>query len=184
MSHSSVTGTTRPGKREDKQKEKEGHKDPVPTVDLIVRKTKSDPHTILIETRAHPPFTGYYCLPGGHVDYAETVEDAAKRELGEETSIKAELTGILGVYSDPKRDPRGQRISTVFLADCVGSTKPKAGDDAFSAQWMGLREILNPQRRIAFDHRLIIRDYECSSAKRSIQETFWSTKRRQGKNRY
>ena len=151
------------------------YKDPVPTVDLLVRKE----NLILLEERGRPPFENIHCLPGGHVDYGETVEEAALRELREETSLNARLVNILGVYSDPKRDPRGQRISTVFIADWV-SGEPKGSDDAKSANWFEEKEITHPSFPLAFDHSQILRDYfEWKKAADSgIPMTFWSTKRK------
>ena len=156
-------------------------KDPIPTVDLIIRKDSGKPREILIEKRGRPPYRGQYSLPGGHVEYGETVEQAALRELREETSITATLVGILGVYSDPKRDPRGQRISTVFIGNSVEErSTPKGADDAESAEWMDLDEALE-KSQIAFDHRLILEDYRrfVDSTRDSLgHETFWSSKER------
>ncbi len=157
---------------------KKKYNDPIPTVDVILRRNSADKKEILIEKRGRPPFKDQYSLPGGHVDYGETVEEGALRELREETSLEANLLGILGVYSDPKRDPRGQRISTVFVAEGVHNDKPRAGDDAKSAEWINLDKILE-EPEIAFDHRLILEDY-----KRVIEldsdsgNTFWSSKKR------
>jgi ADP-ribose pyrophosphatase YjhB (NUDIX family) len=149
---------------------KKDYKDPIPTVDLIVR--DSSVKKILIEKRGRPPFEGFYSLPGGHVDYGETVEQAALRELKEECSISARLQTILGVYSDPNRDPRGQRISVVFISDYAGGNL-KAGDDAKSAEWIVLEEILSEQQ-IAFDHKKILGDYQEWLDDNGT--TFWSTK--------
>ena len=152
--------------------------DPIPTVDVILRRNPANKKEILIEKRGRQPFKDQYALPGGHLEYGETVEEGVLRELREETSLEANLLGILGVYSDPKRDPRGQRISTVFIAECAHSDKPKAGDDAKSAEWANLEDILK-EPEIAFDHRLILEDY-----KRVIESdldsgnTFWSSKKR------
>jgi ADP-ribose pyrophosphatase YjhB (NUDIX family) len=151
----------------------ESYQDPIPTVDLIVRK---DPEgsQIVIERRGRAPFVGKYALPGGHVDYGELVEHAALRELKEECAISASLVTILGVYSDPKRDPRGQRISTVFIADYKAG-EIKAGDDAGSAEWIDLERLLkNGSDALAFDHQKILRDY--SEWRKKQGTTFWSTK--------
>jgi 8-oxo-dGTP diphosphatase len=153
-----------------KHEEKE-YKNPVPTVDLIVRKGNK----ILLERRGREPFTGMRCLPGGHVDYGETVENAALRELKEETSIDAKLVGILGVFSDPKRDPRGQRISVVFIADWINGD-PVGADDAESAEWMSESEVRAEKFSMAFDHSLIIRNY--FKWKEFPTETYWSSKDR------
>jgi ADP-ribose pyrophosphatase YjhB (NUDIX family) len=151
--------------------EKKEYKDPIPTVDLVVRKGNH----ILLERRGRDPFVGIHCLPGGHVDYGETVENAALRELREETSIKAKLVGILGVYSDPNRDPRGQRISTAFIADWIDGD-PIGADDAASAEWIIESDLQNPSFRLAFDHSLILRDY--FKWREHPTETFWSSKDR------
>jgi len=145
------------------------YKNPVPTVDLVVRKG----NLILLEQRGREPFMGMRCLPGGHVDYGETVEKAALRELKEETSVDAKLVGILGVFSDPERDPRGHRINTVFIADWIYGN-PTGADDAKNAEWINEAELRNPSFQMAFDHSLIIQDY--FRWKNSPTETFWSTK--------
>jgi len=152
------------------------YKNPIPTVDIILRKPAYE-REILLEVRGRDPFKGKYALPGGHVHYGETVESAILRELKEECGVRARLVAIFGVYSDPKRDPRGQRISTVFLGDYRGG-KVRGGDDAKSASWMALEDILRKKSRIAFDHQLILSDYKnFLLARKSSCETFWSTKR-------
>lgn len=89
----------------------EKQSNPVPVVDVIIQQES----TILLARRKKDPFKGYLGLPEGFVNIGETIEEAARRELKEETSLDVELTDILGVYSDPKRDPRGHIISTVFI---------------------------------------------------------------------
>jgi len=152
------------------QRKETGAKIPVPTVDLIVRKG----NLILLEQRGREPFKGMRCLPGGHVDYGETVEETALRELREETSVQAKLVGILGVFSDPKRDPRGQRVTVVFVADWIDGD-PVGGDDAKEAEWVNEAELQHPDLPLAFDHALILRDY--FGWKKFPTETFWSTKK-------
>ncbi len=131
-----------------------------------------------MERRAQDPYAGLLALPGGHVDCGEMVEEAVLRELEEECSLDARLVSILGVYSDPKRDPRGQRVSTVFIGDWI-SGRPKAGDDAKSAIWIDLREIgeLIRKGEIAFDHALMIEDFK-RWLKGPKSDTFWSSKSR------
>jgi 8-oxo-dGTP diphosphatase len=143
---------------------------PVPTVDLVVRKSGK----ILLEQRGRAPFEGMNCLPGGHVEYGETVEETALRELKEETSIDARLVEILGVFSDPNRDPRGQRISIVFVADWI-SGEPIGADDARKAEWFDESSLQNLAFPLAFDHALILRDY--FKWKNSQSKTFWSSKK-------
>lgn len=150
------------------------YKDPVPTADVIVRKG----NLILLEQRGRGPFVGSWCFPGGHMDYGETIENTALRELKEETSVEAKLVGILGVFSDPHRDPRGQRITVVFIADWVDGS-PLGGDDAKTAMWINETELRDPKFQLAFDHALILRDY--FMWKEYPTETFWSSK--DGKDR-
>jgi 8-oxo-dGTP diphosphatase len=111
--------------------------------------------------RKNEPFKGYLALPGGFVNEGEKVEDAAKREVKEETSIDVYLTDILGVYSDPNRDPRGRIMSTVFIGELASSNDTidaKAQDDAEEIEWIPLNEIDN--RIFGFDHRKILLDYK------------------------
>jgi 8-oxo-dGTP diphosphatase len=136
---------------------------------MIVRKG----NLILLEQRGREPFEGMRCLPGGHVDYGETVEETALRELKEETSVQAKLVGILGVFSDPNRDPRGQRVTVVFVADWIDG-EPVGGDDAKAAEWVNEVELQGSDTKLAFDHSLILRDY--FEWKKHPTETFWSSK--------
>jgi ADP-ribose pyrophosphatase YjhB (NUDIX family) len=145
------------------------YENPIPTVDIVVRKG----NLILLEQRGREPFEGMRCLPGGHVDNGETVESAALRELKEETGVDAKLVGLLGVFSDPNRDPRGHRISTVFIADWIHGD-PVGADDAKSAEWISESELRNPNFGIAFDHGLVLQDY--FRWKDSPTETYWSSK--------
>ena len=124
------------------------HKNPVPTVDIII---EVEGGIVLIE-RKNPPHG--WAIPGGFVDYGETVEAAAMREAREETGLVVQLTGLLGVYSDPSRDPRSHSISTVFVASAAG--RPVADDDAADA---GVFTEDTLPEDIAFDHREILRDY-------------------------
>ena len=158
-----------------KGKSETKYKDPIPTTDIILRKSAHS-EQILIERRGRFPFENMYALPGGHVDYGETVEEAALRELKEECGVKARLISILGVYSDPKRDPRGQRITTVFIGDyTVGNVEAK--DDAKSAKWIDLDELLKLKKGIAFDHYQILSDYRKWFDGSKSGNTFWSTKK-------
>ena len=108
---------------------------------------------VLLIRRGHPPFKGMYALPGGFVDVGEVVEDGCRRELLEETGVKAGKLELLGVYSDPHRDPRGHTCSVAFLAR-VRSATPKAGDDAADAEWV--ENWWNAE--LAFDHGRILAD--------------------------
>lgn len=108
---------------------------------------------LLLVRRKHPPFEGYYALPGGFIEMGETTEQAALRELKEETGIDAAIAKLVGVYSDPKRDPRGHIISIVYLVhapDC----EPRAGDDAAEAEFVSDWR----NKRLAFDHEKVVGD--------------------------
>ena len=108
---------------------------------------------VLLIKRGHPPFVGRYALPGGFVDIGETVEAASRRELMEETGVKAGKLHLVGVYSDPKRDPRFHSAAVAFLTR-VRSPNVVAGDDAAAAEW------IEDWRKVdlAFDHNIILRD--------------------------
>jgi ADP-ribose pyrophosphatase YjhB (NUDIX family) len=129
------------------------YKNPAPTVDLIIEMKKSDgkPGIILIERKNPPPG---WALPGGFVDYGESLEDAALREAREETSLDVVLVSQFHTYSDPARDPRGHTITTVYIARAHG--RPRARDDARNIGIFGPEEI---PARLAFDHAGIIEDY-------------------------
>lgn len=125
-------------------------KQPALTVDAVI--FDADDRLLLIR-RSHPPFKGRFALPGGFVDYGETLEQAAARELDEETGLKARTCRLIGVYSDPKRDPRGHIVSAAYLMT-VGNAVPKAGDDAAAAEFLAdWRE-----KKLAFDHDRIVAD--------------------------
>lgn len=107
---------------------------------------------IVLIKRRNPPFEGCYALPGGFVEVGETVEEAAIREAREETGLDIELLGLVGIYSNPDRDPRGHVVSAAFLAR--GRGELSAGSDARTAEVFPI-ESLPP---LAFDHSRIISD--------------------------
>jgi 8-oxo-dGTP diphosphatase len=125
------------------------HRNPVPTVDIIIE--YQDQGLVLIE-RANPP--PGWALPGGFVDYGESLEAAAVREAKEETGLTVTLLGQFHTYSDPQRDPRQHTITTVYVAQ--GHGQPQAADDARRLA------VCAPDRLpqvLAFDHGLILSDY-------------------------
>jgi 8-oxo-dGTP diphosphatase len=127
----------------------EKYRNPFPTVDIIIEIEQGG--IVLIE-RKNPPLG--WALPGGFVDYGESLESAARREAMEETSLDVELLYQLGAYSDPSRDPRHHTISVVFVASASGN--PHAHDDARDAR-IFRRDSLPDL--LAFDHARILRDY-------------------------
>jgi 8-oxo-dGTP diphosphatase len=118
------------------------------TVDAVV----VDEGRVLLVKRRFDPFKGRWALPGGFVEEGETVEKAAEREAFEETGIKVKLVKFVGVYSDPKRDPRGT-ISVAFLAKPL-SKEVKGDVEVEDVKWFSLDELPS----IAFDHAKIIED--------------------------
>ena len=109
---------------------------------------------VVLVKRKHEPFKDHYALPGGFVEYGERIEEAAVREAKEETGLDVKLLRLVGVYSDPKRDPRGHTVTVAFLA--VGFGELKAGDDAKEAAVIPIDEI--KRMPLAFDHSRIIED--------------------------
>ena len=123
---------------------------PLLTVDCVAVDAKG---RILLIKRGNPPFQGHYALPGGFVDVGETVEDACRRELLEETGVVAKKLTLIGVYSDPGRDPRGHTAAVAFLARVRG-VDAKAADDAAAVDWVENWRRLD----LAFDHKQILKD--------------------------
>ncbi len=121
---------------------------PVPTVDVIIEAGDR----IVLVRRKHPP--PGWAIPGGFIDAGEKAQDAAVREALEETGLRVSLTGLLGVYSDPSRDPRRHTISMVYIGIAEGT--PSGGDDAAEARLFSERDLPSP---LAFDHARILADY-------------------------
>lgn len=131
------------------QTEIEIFRNPIPTVDTII---EIESKGVILIKRKNPPYG--WAIPGGFVDYAESLEEAALREAKEETNLDVKLVRQFHTYSDPKRDPRHHSISTVYIAK--GKGKPQAKDDAVE---IGIFNESNLPDEIAFDHRSILKDY-------------------------
>lgn len=127
------------------------YKNPALTVDTIIIE---DNKVILIK-RLNNPFKDHWAIPGGFVEYGEKVEDAAVREAKEETGLDIELTKLVGVYSDPDRDPRGHTVTVAFLSKIIGGTL-KSDSDAKDAKFIDISELKN--MKLAFDHNEILKD--------------------------
>jgi 8-oxo-dGTP diphosphatase len=127
----------------------ENQRNPLPTVDIIIELAGGG--VVLIERKNFPQG---WALPGGFVDYGESLEAAAVREAEEETSLKIQLLEQFYTYSDPSRDPRHHTISTVYVATAQGI--PQGADDAKEAKTFVEGELPNP---IVFDHLRILSDY-------------------------
>lgn len=129
------------------------YRNPYPTVDIIIRLTdRPEPDNVLLIKRLNPPYG--WALPGGFVEYNESVEQTAVREAKEETGLDIKLIGLVGVFSAPGRDPRFHTITTVFSAEAEGN--PKAGDDAGEARIFTAATL---PKDIAFDHRDVLSLY-------------------------
>ena len=136
------------------------YKNPYPTVDIIIEIEKKDgQHGVILIKRKNPPYG--WALPGGFVDYGESLEQAAIREAKEETSLDIQLECQMHTYSDPSRDPRKHTISTVFIAQATGN--PVARDDAQEIKVFVGNQVNFP---LAFDHEKILADYFKKKAKR------------------
>lgn len=125
-----------------------GPETPKIMVDVVI---SSEEGVVLIR-RGSEPYEGMWALPGGFVEIGETVENAAVREVKEETNLDVELDRLVGVYSEPGRDPRGHNVSVTFLGRVTGG-EPEAATDADEVSVLDHSEV-----ELAFDHRKIIED--------------------------
>ena len=144
-------------------------RNPVPTIDIILSEN-SNSNKVLIIKREKDPFKDYFSLPGGFVKEGEKVEDAVRREAEEELLVKVEPIDILGVYSDPNRDPRGHIMSITFIAK-ITSGELKAGDGVAELRWIEINNLTN--MKFGFDHSKILDDYQSWLKNRG---TYWSSK--------
>jgi 8-oxo-dGTP diphosphatase len=131
--------------------EEQKRRNPFPTVDIIIELEGREGEIVLIE-RKNPPHG--WALPGGFVDWGESLEDAAVREAMEETSLRVTLKRQFHAYSQPDRDPRHHTITMVFVATAFG--EPKAADDAMNLGIFTDKTLPSP---IVFDHADILQDY-------------------------
>lgn len=121
---------------------------PLPTVDMVIYDGERG---VVLVKRRYPPLG--WALPGGFVDYGERVEDAARREAREETCLDVTIEGLVGVFSDPARDPRKHTISTVFWGRPANPEAICGADDAAEARFFRLAALPEP---VVFDHAKII----------------------------
>ncbi len=123
--------------------------------DSIIVDDDAKPTMVVLITRKNPPHQGCLALPGGFLEPRETIETCCIREALEETSLDVEIVRIVGVYSDPDRDPRGRTVTVTYLCKPVGGLV-EGSDDAESARWVALDDV--KVLALAFDHGQMLRD--------------------------
>jgi 8-oxo-dGTP diphosphatase len=129
------------------------HPRPAVSVDMVVFAGKGAGREILLIKRKRAPFKGTWAIPGGFVEIDEPLEDAAARELQEETGLERVRLRQFGAFGDPDRDPRGRTISIAFTGELARRRDIAGSDDAEEAAWFPLSKL----PRLGFDHRKIIR---------------------------
>jgi 8-oxo-dGTP diphosphatase len=125
------------------------------TTDALVFVTEENEKYILLIERGNEPFKNKWAIPGGFIEMDETLEDACKRELDEETGLKVDKMVQFKTYDAVDRDPRHRTISTVFFAELDKKQHVKGGDDAARAEWFPISNL--PE--LAFDHEQIIKEF-------------------------
>ena len=129
------------------------------TVDVVILTMSEGLLHVLLVCRGEEPFEGKWAIPGGFKRPAETLDEAAKRELIEETGVDAaSLLAQFGAYGDPGRDPRMNVVTVGYLAVIRDLGEIVAGSDAADAALVPVADVLNEQRELAFDHLAIVRD--------------------------
>jgi 8-oxo-dGTP diphosphatase len=136
------------------------------TVDAIIFDEKNE--SIVMIKRRWPPFKGWWALPGGLIEKGESPEQALKRESEEETGLKLNIEGKVGVYDDPDRDPRGRVITTAFFCSIIGPTELKCSDESIDLRFIPLKELKGVN--LAFDHELILKD----AVEKFLKKTDWN----------
>lgn len=130
------------------------------TVDLAIFTVRSEQLQVLLIKRGKEPFRGMLALPGGYVRRDEGLDDAALRELSEETGVDGRMLHLeqLRAYGAPDRDPRGRVVTVAYLALGPDLPLPRAGTDAQAADWVPVAEVVEERARLAFDHVVILRE--------------------------
>src|SRR4051794_23204842 len=130
------------------------------TVDLVVLTIRDDELCALLIRRGEAPYKGQWALPGGFVQPDENLDEAAARELHEETGLSPDHVHVeqLATYGAPRRDPRMRVVSVAHLALAPDLPTPESGSDAAAARWTPVSSILDQSKRLAFDHAQILAD--------------------------
>ena len=125
---------------------------PTVTVDVVIFSLRDSDLKVLLIRRAAPPFKGKWAIPGGYVHEDEALDEAALRELGEETGLRNVYLEQLYTFGEPKRDPRGRVITVAYFALVPDDVTARAGDDAAEAAWHSVYDLPD----LAFDHAEIL----------------------------
>jgi len=123
------------------------------TADVVIFNLAEQDLKVLLVRRAHPPFEGQWAIPGGFVEANESIDDAARRELEEETGVRDVYLEQLYTFGNPQRDPRGRVITVAYFALMAGDVPTRAGDDAAAAVWHSVYAL----PALAFDHAEILK---------------------------
>lgn len=147
------------------------------TVDLVAFTVDEGQLKVLLIERGKPPYAGRWALPGGHLEPGEDLDEAAARELVEETGLDLDRAHVeqLRTYGAPDRDPRGRVVTVCYLAFVPGAATPTAGDDAQAAAWMPVSPILDGTQELAFDHGQIVVD-AVERARSKLEDTTLATR--------
>lgn len=126
---------------------------------LTVRPNQSGSFDILLITRGRGPNKGCFAFPGGHLEYNEDPEQAVIRELKEETTLEGKNVSLFAVKGKPGRDPRGHTVSIVYMVEVDEKAEPKGEDDAESAKFYPINELIGKKEQFAFDHYEILEEF-------------------------